>query len=34
MSGIEFVQVTKRYGGAGAPLVIKGVDFTVPKGNS
>ncbi len=32
MSGIEFVRVTKRYGGAGAPLVIRGVDFTVPRG--
>jgi len=32
MSGIEFVGVTKRYGGAGAPLVIRGVDFSVPKG--
>ena len=32
MSGIEFVGVTKRYGGADAPLVIRGVDFSVPKG--
>jgi iron(III) transport system ATP-binding protein len=30
--GIEFRQVTKRYGGAGAPLVVKGVDLVVPKG--
>ena len=30
--GIEFRQVTKRYGGADAPLVVKGIDFTVPKG--
>jgi iron(III) transport system ATP-binding protein len=29
---IEFRQVTKRYGGAGAPLVVKGVDLLVPKG--
>jgi iron(III) transport system ATP-binding protein len=29
---IEFRKVTKRYGGAGAPLVVKGIDFTVPKG--
>ncbi|MCC6854282.1 MAG: ABC transporter ATP-binding protein [Rubrivivax sp.] len=31
-AGIEFRQVTKRYGGAGAPLVVKGVDLAVPKG--
>ncbi|MFO1293981.1 MAG: ABC transporter ATP-binding protein [Rubrivivax sp.] len=31
-AGIEFRQVTKRYGGAGAPLVVKGVDLVVPKG--
>ena len=31
-NGIEFRQVTKRYGGTGAPLVVKGVDFTVPEG--
>jgi iron(III) transport system ATP-binding protein len=30
--GIEFRQVTKRYGRAGAPLVVKGVDLVVPKG--
>jgi iron(III) transport system ATP-binding protein len=30
--GIEFRAVTKRYGGAKAPLVIQGVDFTVAKG--
>ncbi len=31
-AGIEFRQVTKRYGGADAPLVVKGVDLVVPKG--
>jgi iron(III) transport system ATP-binding protein len=30
--GIEFRQVTKRYGGAGAPLVVRGIDLVVPKG--
>jgi iron(III) transport system ATP-binding protein len=30
--GIEFRQVTKRYGGADAPLVVKGIDLVVPKG--
>jgi iron(III) transport system ATP-binding protein len=30
--GIEFRQVTKRYGGASSPLIVKGIDFTVPKG--
>jgi iron(III) transport system ATP-binding protein len=30
--GIEFRQVTKRYGGADSPLVLRGVDFAVPKG--
>ena len=29
---IEFRNVTKRYGGAGSPLVVKGIDFTVPAG--
>ena len=29
---IEFRQVTKRFGGAKAPLVVKGVDILVPKG--
>ncbi len=29
---IEFKQVTKRFGGAKAPLVVKGVDLIVPKG--
>ena len=29
---IEFQQVTKRYGGADAPLVVKGIDLKVPKG--
>jgi iron(III) transport system ATP-binding protein len=32
MNGIEFRQVTKRYGGKQAPLVVKGVDLIVPKG--
>ena len=31
-AGIEFRQVTKRYGDARAPLVVKGVDLVVPKG--
>jgi iron(III) transport system ATP-binding protein len=31
-NGIEFRQVTKRYGDARSPLVVKGVDLTVPKG--
>jgi iron(III) transport system ATP-binding protein len=31
-AGIEFRQVTKRYGGADAPLVVKGIDLVVPKG--
>jgi len=31
-AGIEFRRVTKRYGGAGAPLVVKGIDLVVPKG--
>jgi iron(III) transport system ATP-binding protein len=30
--GIEFQQVTKRYGDAKSPLVVKGVDLVVPKG--
>ena len=30
--GIEFQQVSKRYGGPGAPLVVKGIDFVVPQG--
>jgi iron(III) transport system ATP-binding protein len=30
--GIEFHNVTKRYGGPSSPLVVKGVSFTVPKG--
>ena len=29
---IEFKGVTKRYGGGDAPLVVKGIDLTVPKG--
>jgi iron(III) transport system ATP-binding protein len=32
-AGIAFRQVTKRYGGSGSPLVVKGIDFTVPKGS-
>ena len=31
-AGIEFRQVTKRYGDAKSPLVVKGVDLVVPKG--
>ncbi|MBK9136360.1 MAG: ABC transporter ATP-binding protein [Betaproteobacteria bacterium] len=31
-AGIEFRQVTKRYGGPAAPLVVKGIDLVVPKG--
>ena len=31
-SGIEFRAITKRYGGAASPLVVKGVDLVVPKG--
>ncbi len=31
-AGIEFRQVTKRYGGAAAPLVVKGIDLVVPRG--
>jgi iron(III) transport system ATP-binding protein len=30
--GIEFRKVTKRYGGATSPLVVKGIDLVVPKG--
>jgi len=30
--GIEFRSVTKRYGDAKAPLVVKGISFAVPKG--
>jgi len=31
-AGIEFRQVTKRYGDSKSPLVVKGVDLVVPKG--
>jgi iron(III) transport system ATP-binding protein len=31
--GIQFKQITKRYGGADSPLVVKGIDFVVPKGS-
>ena len=31
-AGIEFRGVTKRYGGAAAPLVVKGIDLVVPRG--
>lgn len=31
-SGIEFKNVTKRYGGPNSPLAVKGISFTVPKG--
>ena len=30
--GIEFRQVSKRYGGADSPLVVQGIDLIVPKG--
>ena len=30
--GIEFRQVSKRYGDASSPLVVKGIDLVVPKG--
>jgi iron(III) transport system ATP-binding protein len=30
--GIEFRQVSKRYGDADSPLVVQGIDLTVPKG--
>jgi len=32
VAGIEFRQVSKRYGEGDAPLVVKGIDFVVPKG--
>ena len=33
MTGIEFRNITKRYGDdARTPLVVKGIDFLVPKG--
>ena len=32
-AGIEFRNVSKRYGENGAPLVVKGIDFVVPKGS-
>jgi iron(III) transport system ATP-binding protein len=31
-TGISFRQVIKRYGGAHSPLVVRGIDFDVPKG--
>ena len=31
-SGVEFKDVTKRYGGPNSPLAVKGISFTVPKG--
>lgn len=31
-SGIEFRNVTKRYAGPASPLVVKGIDFSIPKG--
>ena len=31
-TGISFRQVVKRYGGAHSPLVVRGIDFDVPKG--
>jgi len=32
-AGIEFRQVSKRYGEGDAPMVVKGIDFVVPKGS-
>ena len=32
-TGIEFRAVTKRYGDAKSPLVVKGINLTVPKGS-
>ena len=32
VAGIEFRQVSKRYGDANSPWVVKGIDFVVPKG--
>ena len=31
---IEFRQVSKRYGDAKSPLVVKGIDLVVPKGTT
>ncbi len=31
-AGIEFRNVTKRYGGASSPLVVKGINLVVPRG--
>ena len=31
--GIQFKQVSKRYGGLDSPLVVKGINFVVPKGS-
>jgi iron(III) transport system ATP-binding protein len=31
-TGIEFRNISKRYGGAESPLVVKGISFTVPSG--
>jgi iron(III) transport system ATP-binding protein len=31
-NGVEFRRITKRYGGEQAPLVVKGIDFSIPKG--
>ena len=30
--GIEFKQVSKRYGGKPSPLVVQGIDLVVPQG--
>ncbi len=32
-NGVEFRAVSKRYGGERSPLVVKGIDFTIPKGS-
>jgi len=31
-AGIEFRAITKRYGGAGSPLVVKGIDLVIERG--
>lgn len=31
-AGVEFRGVTKRFGGPDSPLVVQGIDFTVPRG--
>jgi iron(III) transport system ATP-binding protein len=31
-SGVEFKNVVKQYGGEGSPIIVKGINFTIPKG--